>query len=977
MSQSIDAVSNFILLKQHHIAALALDVQLYQHRETGLQHYHFADGAAEYCLMIMLKTQPDSSNGVAHVLEHTVLNGSKKYPIRNVFTAMAQRSVNHFMNAFTDADYTCYPFATSNPQDFKNLADVYLDAVFAANLDPLDFQQEGIRIDFEQQQAQFKGIVFNEMKGAMSVVDRALYSEVQQHIFAGSCYAYNSGGNPLEIATLRYQQLQDFYQRYYHPSNALVFSAGDIDLTLLHHQLQQKIAHRHAVAAALPQFAPRRNVPMYRQASFPAQDTTQKSYIQMAWLLAPSADLLLNLAWYVLAELLCGRADAPLRHYCDHFAAGALSSSLMGLVDQTTESVFHCGIQQVDASAVSAFEDGVWRVLQDFMRDPIDDQLLDSIMTRLEFEQREVRSGPYALSLFFKAARYAAIDADVFAALDLSATLAQLRLKVQDHVWLKSLLQQGLIDNPHRLCLLYQPDPAQLAQQQLAEQALLQKMTAQLNTVQRKQLQQQAQALQQRQQQPQDASVLPKLEISDLSLQSKEYPCQRSVIQLKQQEAACYAYAAGRNGVFDLQISFVLSEEIYLHPLFEFYQDLFGQLGAGESSYQQIELAVQAQSAGLSTELQSYIKVEDQQQQCAVRLSFAIKALAQQHQAIALLQQVLEQQRFDEPERLIHVLERNIQFKQSNINHFAATIATSSACRHFNPSAAYDYKSNALQSLQRQQQWLKQLQQDEHAVALLMSQLRQLHRQVLHCPRHFILVCDADVQAELLAQLEQQWQGYQSLALVEGIEQTVPQHSMAAEEQAWLIDGQVNYCVQAYPAVPIEHPDAAIFMVLAHYLTEGYLFNAIRQQGGAYDGRARYVEHSAALHLSSFRDPQLERTYQHFQQAIDNVCHRTVDHALLEAAILKASSSLNRHGLPLQQVLEQHADDWRGHTQHHDQLINQRILKVTYADLQRVCQQYLTPQSASRAALAGQQQAAALAQLGFQVCALSKHEALT
>ena len=224
----------FDLIKTHHIDSLNLDVHQYQHQQTGASHYHLAADNPENVFLVGLRTVPTDSTGVAHILEHTALCGSEKYPVRDPFFMMLRRSLNTFMNAFTSSDWTAYPFATQNRKDYFNLLDVYLDAVFFSRLDPLDFAQEGHRVEFAEpdnpdSELVFKGVVFNEMKGAMSSPTSVLWQAVSEHLFPSTTtYHYNSGGEPEHIPDLSYEELVNFYRTHYHPSNAVFMTYGDI-----------------------------------------------------------------------------------------------------------------------------------------------------------------------------------------------------------------------------------------------------------------------------------------------------------------------------------------------------------------------------------------------------------------------------------------------------------------------------------------------------------------------------------------------------------------------------------------------------------------------------------------------------------------------------------------------------------------------------------------------------------------------------
>lgn len=207
--------SSFEWLRTEAIESLHILVSEYRHKVTGAMHYHLASDSDENVFMVALRTIPTDSTGVAHILEHTALCGSEKYPVRDPFFMMIRRSLNTFMNAMTSSDWTAYPFASKNRKDFDNLLGVYLDAVFFSSLDPLDFAQEGHRLEFAEphnpdSELVYKGVVYNEMKGAMSSPTSVLWDQVTRYVFPTTTYHFNSGGDPEAIPDLSYEQLKAF-----------------------------------------------------------------------------------------------------------------------------------------------------------------------------------------------------------------------------------------------------------------------------------------------------------------------------------------------------------------------------------------------------------------------------------------------------------------------------------------------------------------------------------------------------------------------------------------------------------------------------------------------------------------------------------------------------------------------------------------------------------------------------------------------
>ena len=285
----------FEAIRQQTIESLNIRVEHYEHKKTGAVHYHLASDNTENVFLVALRTVPHDSTGVAHILEHTALCGSEHYPVRDPFFMMLRRSLNTFMNAFTSSDWTAYPFASQNRKDFNNLLQVYLDAVFFSRLDPLDFAQEGHRVEFSEPENPdsdlvFKGVVFNEMKGAMSSISSTLWSTLCENLFPTSTYHYNSGGDPQHIPDLTYAQLQAFYRSHYHPTNAIFMTFGDIEASVHQSVFEEKaLCHFEKLSEKIQVQPEQRLLKPQRVQSpyiFDENDTTDhKTHLVIGWML--------------------------------------------------------------------------------------------------------------------------------------------------------------------------------------------------------------------------------------------------------------------------------------------------------------------------------------------------------------------------------------------------------------------------------------------------------------------------------------------------------------------------------------------------------------------------------------------------------------------------------------------------------------------------------------------------------------------
>ncbi|MDY6992697.1 MAG: insulinase family protein, partial [Pseudomonadota bacterium] len=522
--------TTFIPIRQIPIPSLKITVEEYRHVNTAARHLHLAAHDNNNAFLIAFLTVPEDSTGVAHILEHTSLCGSQHYPVRDPFFMMTRRSLNTFMNAFTSSDWTAYPFASQNTKDFENLLRIYLDAVFFPRLDPLDFAQEGHRLEFKVADdpttpLMYKGVVFNEMKGAMSAPINTLWHALHEQLFPTITYHYNSGGDPKEIPQLTYEQLKAFHASHYHPANAILMTYGD--RAAHHHQrLFEACALRHfqpldlklAIADEQRYSAPKKVVRPY--AIEETESTEHKTHIVCAWLLSHSTDVQAMMEAHVLTGVLLDNSASPLRRALETSSLGSAPSPLCGLDDSTREASFFCGLEGSDPEHADAVEQLILQVLEQVVREGVPQEHIESVLHQIELNQREISGDhfPYGLHLLINALSPMIHGGDPVAFLDIDPTLTVLRQECQDSQFIPRLIQKHLLDNPHRVRLVMLPD-TQLATQQLqAETEALAAIKARLSASEQAQLVAQAAALEARQQQQDDAELLPKVGLDDIPL---------------------------------------------------------------------------------------------------------------------------------------------------------------------------------------------------------------------------------------------------------------------------------------------------------------------------------------------------------------------------------------------------------------------------------------------------------------------------
>mgnify|MGYP001246619066 FL=1 len=524
----------FEKIRSQKIPSLNTEVEEYKHT-SGAKHFHFSNDYSENVFMVAFRTIPDDSTGVAHILEHTVLCGSEKYPVRDPFFSMLRRSLNTFMNAFTSSDFTAYPFASQNEQDYFNLLEVYLDAVFFCNLDPLDFAQEGHRLEFENPNDPDspliqKGVVYNEMKGATSSPISILYQGVQEALYPESTYHYNSGGDPTIIPQLTYEQLKRFHRSHYHPSNSVFMTFGNIAAEKQQEKFS-KLALSKIISVSEGEIKvseeTRYQEPQKKIFEYPLDDdnTADKTHIVLGWLLGKNTDVKALLRCHLLSGVLLDTGASPLRLALEQSDLSNSASPLCGLEEDHMEMNFVCGVEGSNPDSADEVERLILNVLEDICSEGIDSESLESALYQLELSQREIGGDgwPFGLQIIFSCMPAAIHRGDPIALLDLESALVDLREEIKDRDFIKKLIRDLLLDNPHRVRVVMQPNRELGAGLVQDEKKRLAKLKQALSAEQKKEIVDLAERLKARQSLVEDLDVLPKVTRQDIP-ERKNFP---------------------------------------------------------------------------------------------------------------------------------------------------------------------------------------------------------------------------------------------------------------------------------------------------------------------------------------------------------------------------------------------------------------------------------------------------------------------
>lgn len=950
----------FEFIRSETIESLGIGVSEYRHTETGLIHYHIAADHSENVFLVGLRTVPEDSKGVAHILEHTALCGSERFPVRDPFFMMTRRSLNTFMNAMTSSDWTAYPFASQNRKDYFNLLDVYLDAVFFSRLDPLDFEQEGHRIEFSTPDdptspLEYKGVVFNEMKGAMSAPVSRLWQSVTKYLFPTTTYHHNSGGEPDCITDLSYQELLDFYKTHYHPSNAVIMTFGDIPVTELQAFFEEKALARFEQLDTKIEIhdEKRYHSPIRVEEGYDLdqEDLSGKTHHVLAWLMGQSSDLEAQLKAHLISRVLLDNSASPLRHALESTDLGSAPSPLCGLEDSNREMSFMCGIEGSEPESAAAFEALVLDVLAQVAREGVPQAMLEAQLHQLELHQREINGDgyPYGLSLIMSSLGAAVNGGDPIALLNLDPVLDKLREEIKQPDFVQNLVQE-LIDNPHRVRLTLRPDNQLAANRDAAEKQALAQIKAALSASEAEQIIARAAELEARQNQEDDESVLPKVTLQDVP-DDMLVPNATDVAS----SLPLVRYDSGTNGLVYQQVIVdlpSLSEtEQHLLPL---YSHLLTELGCAERTYQENQ-QYQTEVTGGIHAYASVRGLPDNEQSVKGYFTLSGKALvSKQGELTHLLHETLNAARFDELARIREVVSQIRTRKEQSITGQGHALAMMAASAKMSPAAALSQATKGLESI-RFYKGLDSLLEDAAELQKLADQLQAIHSRIQTAPRQFLIVAEEEHQQVLQQTLESQWSDIETDSQPFALQPLRDQ-----VKQAWVTSTQVNFCAKSFPTVVVGHPDSAALTVLGDFLRNGYLHRAIREKGGAYGSGAGQDSGDAAFRFFSYRDPRLAETLDDFDAAIKWLLETDHDEQKLEEAILGVVSSIDKPGSPAGEAKQAFHSALFGRSPEQRRAFRARILKVTIADLKRVASTYLLDTEASVAVVTNQQGAEAL-----------------
>ena len=884
---------------------------LLEHAHTGARHAHISNGDEENTFSVAFKTVPSDSTGVAHILEHTVLCGSRKFPVHDPFFSMLKRSLSTFMNAFTSSDWTMYPFSTQNKKDFYNLMDVYLDSVFYPNIEELSFKQEGHRIeiegdpeDTESLKFVYRGVVYNEMKGAMSSPNQVMVRSILNALYPETTYRFNSGGDPVVIPQLTYHQLKSFHQRHYHPSNAFFYTYGNLPLKDHLKFINDKILKhfkRIDPETDVPS-QPRWNHPLRKQYTYPFdknEDPSKKCQACVAWLTAEIKDTFEILILTLLEKILLGNPASPLRKALIDSNLGSSLSDGTGFDADNRDTMFVCGLKDVAASDASKIETIIFDVLKDLSEKGIDKKIIESAIHQIEFHRKEITNTPYPygikLLLTFAGSWFHGGDPERILRFD--EDLINLQNEIEKGPFFENRINTYLLDNPHRVVLTLVPDQTMEENEGKRVEKELYQILADTTPSELEKIKNDTQALKRLQEEIEDVSCLPTLELDDIppSVQRVETSDSYPTIP-----ATCYSQPT--SGIFYFMAvagSGLLSKERI--PLVPFFCYAFTKIGTALHDYVEMARRMDAHTGGMSLSCHARTGY-DNAAGCLPFIAFNGKCLVRnQDNMFEIIEEFLNHFDFSDLIRLKNLFLEYQAGLESMVIQNGHRLAMSLASRNFSISSTLNEIWGGIHQLKT----IKTIAQDlsNEKLKSISYELKEIGRTLFIKDNLKIALIGEDTALSSASSVISSIQK----GLESGPEPATSTHGFTAPDievvdeiirEGWSTSSAVSFVASTFETVRLAHEDSPALSVISKILRSMYLHREIREKGGAYGGFAIYNPEDGIFSFGSYRDPHIVSTLKVYDGARNFIRSGNFGNEDIKEAVLQVCSEIDKPDPP-------------------------------------------------------------------------------
>jgi Zn-dependent M16 (insulinase) family peptidase len=939
-------IEGFTCSRIEEIPELRCTAYVFTHAQTGTPLLHLYNDDPNNLFSIAFRTPVSDSTGVPHILEHSVLGGSRKFPLKDPFQELLKGSLQTFLNALTYPDKTVYPVSSQVEADFFNLVDVYCDAVFHPLLTRNTFCQEGWRFNLDHEDAPvgITGIVYNEMKGVFSDFASHVERRTVSLLFPDTSYFYESGGEPEHITDLTYEQFKRFHAQYYHPSNSFIVLYGNIPSkkTLGFLDTAYLSAFDRTSSPAEIMVQPDWKGPRRAVIDAPATEKDNGlATIAIAWKVGHSSDPLISLVGRILYRYLMGTESSPLKRALIDSGLGEDLDDICGFETEFVHGIFSVGLRKSRPEHTDAIESLVFDTLQKQFRGGLDERLLEGAIRQTEFRLREITDAgrfPFNLLLAERCYRSWLYGGDPLAHLAFEKPLSIIREKKnQGCGWFGEKLRELLIDNPHylRITVRASSGMGKKLETQSQEQARL--LSANFSVEDRKRIHEQTKQLAEEQKKPsppEAVATLPRLRKADLPPRNQEVPTVRTRIA----EAEAFLHPLFTSGIVYCDIGFdctnVPPDLLMYLPL---YCELLTKCGAAGVSYEDMSTRISLSTGGIDSSIVCETKAGTTSPDLVFSCFVHAKALRERcGEMVEILWDLFHAPDLSNTKQIKDVLlEMRNDLNASVIDsghHFAVTHASSHLVRsrHLDEALAGITQLRFLDQLVR-----------TNAVDDIAQAMKKLHAAVIG-NRACTVSLTADDPSQIATGIERLIASLPANAGDPGVYDFSERHVSIGIE----ISSSVNFVAKAWNLGTLSPESQGRFLLLSRNLSTGYLWDKVRVQGGAYGGMAMISGGHPVFACASYRDPNLSSTLSHFEKGIAEVAAAAtsasgLDEAAVDQSIIGTIGRIDAPRTPHEKAFGETVSLVCGRTPELRQQIREAVLSATRESLGATAQELL------------------------------------
>ncbi len=898
----IEDLQTYEIIEHRRIEDLNSDSYILKHKKTGARVTLLSNDDNNKVFAIGFRTPPKNSTGVAHIIEHTVLCGSKEFPIKDPFVELVKGSLNTFLNAMTFPDKTVYPIASCNDTDFHNLMHVYLDAVFYPNIYKNDkiFKQEGwhYEMDSEDSELTINGVVYNEMKGAFSSADDVLSREIQNSLYPDITYGIESGGDPDVIPELSYEEYLDFHRKYYHPSNSYIYLYGDMDMAEKLDYIDKAYLSNFDYLKVDSEIELQKafDAPREIHKPYSIMDTEpleQNTFLSYNCSVGTPLDKKLYIAFDILDYALCSAPGAPVKKALIDKGIGqdAYSECDNGL----RQPVFSIIAKNADASQKDEFVQTIREVLEDQVKNGIDKKALLAGLSFDEFKYREADFGRFPKGLLYGLQIFDSWlydDNSPWINVEANETFAELKKEV-DGRYFEDLIQKYLLDNPHRTVLLLEPEQGltEKKDEQLKEKLQSYKDSLSKDEIER--IVRETKELKEYQEQPdnpEDLKKIPLLKLSDLKKEAENF-----IFEEKEyQGVKILHHDIFTNGIDYLTFVFNLKDidAVYL-TYASVLKKVLGMLNTEHFTYGDLYNEINIYTGGISGAISTYTDSSDVTK-FETTFEISVKVLHDNlDKAFDLVKEIITSTKFDDVKRLKEIFAEQYARLQSDLASSGHQTAALRAMSYVSPAA---YVSDAVSGIGyfRHLEALNKEINTKEGAENIVEVLKKLSKAIFRADNMIVDITGTD--KEYVGVPENSKRLADSLYTDE-INLGKLDIKPVKKNEAFKTAGQVQYVCRAgnFASKGLKYNGA--LRVLKVMMGYDYLWKNIRVLGGAYGCMSSYAKNGDSAFVT-YRDPNLGNSIEVFEKASEYLRNFDEEDRTILQYIIGAISDLDTPKTP-------------------------------------------------------------------------------